>query len=128
MHHIDRILARSVDLPLAEPFETSQQVVTSSPTVLVELASGDVIGYGEATPVRYVTGEDVATVIHDIAAAARALEGAKLSEYRLSATKIAEVLPYGKSARAGIEMAIFDAFCKTLGCLLYTSPSPRDRS
>ena len=119
MHRIDRILARCVDLPLHAPFETSQRLATSSPTVLVELAAGDVIGYGEATPVRYVTGEDVATVVHDIAAAARALEGAKLNEYRLSATKLAEVLPYGKSARAGIEMAIFDAFCKTLNIPLY---------
>jgi L-alanine-DL-glutamate epimerase-like enolase superfamily enzyme len=93
---------------------------TSSPTVLVELASGDVTGYGEATPVRYVTGEDVATVIHDIAIAARALEGARLAEYRLSSSKLAEVLPHGKSARAGIEMAIFDAYCKALNIPLYS--------
>ncbi|MHB9037391.1 MAG: dipeptide epimerase [Armatimonadota bacterium] len=120
MQRIDRILARCVDIPLREAFETSQRRATSSPTVLVELCSGGVIGYGEATPVRYVTGEDVATVVHDVATAARALEGARLSEYRLSSKKLAEVLPFGKSARAGIEMAIFDAFCKTLGIPLYS--------
>jgi L-alanine-DL-glutamate epimerase-like enolase superfamily enzyme len=119
MQRIDRILAHSVDLPLREPFETAQRRATSSPTVIVELRSGDITGYGEATPVRYVTGEDTSTVLHDVATAADALEGAVLSEYRLSSRKLAEVLPYGKSARAGIEMAIFDALCKALGVPLY---------
>lgn len=119
MQRIDQILAHCVELPLKEPFETAQRRATSSPTVIVELRSGDLTGYGEATPVKYVTGEDTATVLHDIATAAEVLEGAVLSEYRLSAKKLAEVLPYGKSARAGIEMAIFDAFCKSLGVPLY---------
>jgi L-alanine-DL-glutamate epimerase-like enolase superfamily enzyme len=119
MQRIEGILARCLDLPLREPFETSQRTATSSPTVLVELIAGDVVGYGEATPVRYVTGEDVGTVIRDVATAAQALEGATLNEYCLSARRLAEVLPYGKSACAGIEMAIFDALCKVLGIPLY---------
>ena len=119
MHRIDGILARCLELPLIEPWETSQRRATTSPTVIVELRAGGITGYGEATPVRYVTGEDVNSVIHDVTAAAQALEGAMLSEYRLSSAKLAEVLPYGKSARAGIEMAIFDAFCKSLGIPLF---------
>ncbi len=120
MRRIDRILGHCVDLPLREPFETAQRRATTSPTVIVELLAGDITGYGEATPVKYVTGEDVTSVVHDITTAAGALEGARLSEYRLSSKKLAEVLPYGKSARAGIEMAILDAFCKSLGIPLYT--------
>ncbi|MCX8052978.1 MAG: dipeptide epimerase, partial [Armatimonadetes bacterium] len=119
MRRIDRILAHCVDLPLREPFETAQRRATTSPTVIVELVAGDIVGYGEATPVKYVTGEDVTSVVHDINTAAESLEGARLSEYRLSSKKLAEVLPYGKSARAGIEMAILDAFCKCLGVPLY---------
>lgn len=120
MHRIDRILARSLDLPLREPFETAQRRATSSPMVLVELIAGGITGYGEATPVRYVTGEDINSVMHDVATASEALEGANLSEYRISSQKLAEVLPYGKSARAGIEMAILDAHCKALGVPLYS--------
>ncbi|MGC8863819.1 MAG: dipeptide epimerase, partial [Armatimonadota bacterium] len=120
MRRIDRILAHCIELPLREPFETSQRRATTSPTVIVQLFAGDIVGYGEATPVKYVTGEDVASVVHDITTAAQALMGARLSEYRLSSKKLAEVLPYGKSARAGIEMAILDAFCKSLGVPLYT--------
>lgn len=119
MLRIDRILAKCVELPLREPFETAQRRATTSPSVIVELTSGDVTGYGEATPVRYVTGEDTTTVAHDIATAADALVGANLSEYRLSSMKLAEVLPFGKSARAGIEMALLDALCKSLNIPLY---------
>jgi len=119
MQRIERILAHCVDLPLVQPFETAQRRATSSPAVLVELTAGDITGYGEATPVRYITGEDVTTVTHDIALASKTLEDTSLSEYRLASKKLAEVLPYGKSARAGIEMAILDAFCKSLGVPLY---------
>ncbi|MCE5197637.1 MAG: dipeptide epimerase [Armatimonadota bacterium] len=119
MYRIDHIHARCIEIPLQEVFETSQRRATSSPIVVVELKAGEVTGYGEATPVRYVTGENVTTVVHDIATAADALEGAQLNEFRLSSKKLAEVLPYGKSARAGVEMAIFDAFCKSLGIPLY---------
>ena len=119
MRRIERILARPIDLPLREPFETAQRRATSSPTVIIELHAGDIVGLGEATPVRYVTGEDIKTVVADIAAANEALEGARLTEFRLSARKLAEALPHGKSARAGVEMALYDAVCKDLGVPLH---------
>jgi len=117
---IDCLMARCLDLPLVEPFVTAQRTATSSPTVIVELKAGEVVGYGEATPVKYVTGEDVNSVVHDIATASRVLAGARLIEFRLSSRKLVEVLPYGKSARAGIEMAMLDAICKILGVPLYS--------
>jgi len=120
MLRIDGILAQCIELPLIEPFETAYRRATTSPTVLVELRAGDITGYGEATPVRQVTGEDMITVSHDIATAAEVLEGANLSEYRLSASKLAEALPHGKSARAGVEMAMLDAYCKSLGIPVYS--------
>lgn len=119
MQRIDEILAHPLEMPLTMPFETAYRRATTSPTVLVELHAGDVIGYGEATPVRQVTGEDVNTVTHDIATAAEVLVGANLSEFRLSARKLAESLPHGKSACAGVEMAMLDAYCKKLGIPVY---------
>ena len=101
------------------PFETAYRRATTSPTVLVELRAGDVVGYGEATPVRQVTGEDVTTVAHDLATAAEVLVGANLNEYRLSARKLAEALPQGKSACSGVEIAMLDAYCKSLGIPVY---------
>jgi len=119
MHRIETIFARCLDLPLHEPFETAQRLATSSQIVVVELYAGGVVGLGEATPVRYVTGEDVNSVIHDIAVAARALEGTRLNEYRLASSKLKKVIPHARCARAGVEMAIMDALCRTLGLPLY---------
>lgn len=120
MLRIDKILAHCVELPLTEPFETAYRRATTSPTVIIELQAGSTIGYGEATPVKQVTGEDMASVVHDISTAAGALQGAKLSEYRLSARKLVDILPYGKAARAGIEIAMLDAYCKNLGIPIYS--------
>lgn len=119
MPRIDEILAHPLELPLSMPFETAYRRATTSPTVIVELRAGDVIGYGEATPVRQVTGEDLATVTHDIGTAAEVLVGANLNEFRLSARKLAEALPHGKSACAGVEMAMLDAYCRSLGIPVY---------
>lgn len=119
MLRIDKILAHSIELPLIEPFETAYRRATTSPTVVVELHAGDVVGYGEATPVRQVTGEDVNSVTHDIATAAEVLVGANLGQFRLSARKLAEALPHGKSACAGVEMAMLDAYGKSLGVPVY---------
>ena len=90
MLRIDKILAYPIEVPLVEPFETSYRRAVTSPTVIVELHAGDFVGYGEATPVRQVTGEDVNTVQHDLMTAAQALVGADLSQYRLSARKLSE--------------------------------------
>lgn len=114
-----RIEAIPVELPLLEPWEIAQRSATTSPIVLVKLSAGDITGYGEVTPVRYVTGEDIDTVTKDLAVAAEVLQDAVLHEYRLASQKLAEALPYGRSARAGVEMAIFDAMCKSLSIPLY---------
>ncbi len=107
-------------MPLRMPFETAYRRATTSPTVIVELRAGDVVGYGEATPVRQVTGEDVTTVTHDIRTAAEVLVGAELSQFRLSARKLVEALPQGKSAASGVEIAMLDAYCKSLGIPVYS--------
>lgn len=101
------------------PFETAYRRATTSPTVIVELRAGSLVGYGEATPVRQVTGEDVTTVMHDLATAAEVLVGADLAQFRLSARKLAEALPQGKSACAGVEMAMLDAYARHLGIPVY---------
>jgi len=120
MLRIDKILAHPVELPLVMPFETAYRRATTSPTVIVELRAGDIVGYGEATPVRQVTGEDQSTVMHDLTTAAEVLVGADLSQFRLSARKLAEALPQGKSACTGVEMAMLDAYTKSLGIPLYS--------
>lgn len=119
MPRVESITAKAIDLPLLEPWETAQRRATTSPSVFIRVEADGVVGYGEAVPVRYVTGESTETVIHDVAVAAEVLQGASLSEYRLNHCKLSEALPYGNTAKAGVEMALFDALCKKLGVPLY---------
>ncbi len=120
MLRVDEILAYPVELPLVMPFETAYRRATTSPTVIIELHAGEFVGYGEATPVRQVTGEDVSTVIHDISTAAQVLIGADVSQFRLSARKLVEALPQGKTACSGVEIAMLDAYTKSLGIPMYS--------
>src|SRR5688500_9626426 len=64
------------DLPLAHTFTISRESITSQPTLIVELESGGLRGYGEATSNKYYgfsierMARDLEGVRHAIAAAA----------------------------------------------------------
>ena len=113
MRRIQRILARPIDLPLREPFETAQRRATSFPTVIIELHAGEIVGLGEATPVRYVTGEDVKSVIADVAAANEALEGARLTDTGCPLVSWQKPFPTGGQRALGSRWPFSTLFART---------------
>lgn len=119
MHRIGNILIHRLDLPLIETFETARRSANTSPTVIIELHADDVVGYGEATPVKYVTGEDAESVVAAVEAARDALIGLHVQDWRDNAAGLAADV-VGSSARTGLEMAMLDAHCKSLGIPLYS--------
>lgn len=113
MPEISEVSAYSVDLPLKDAFETAKGAKTSSPAVIIELRlSNGIIGFGAATPVKYVTGEDVNSVLSAVDICKGDLLDADPSAYGRLFEILAEVLPDDPSARAGLETAVLDAFCK----------------
>ncbi len=118
---ISAITASVSDLPLKEPFETAKGRKTSSPAVVMEmrLANG-VVGMGAATPVKYVTGEDIQSVITAVGMCKDDLIGMDPRSYRAIFDVLCEALPDDPSARAGLKIAAVDAFCK-----LYNLPMHR---
>ena len=113
MPEISEVKAYSLELPLKDPFETAKGRKTSSPAVIVELhLSNGLCGLGSATPVKYVTGEDIDSVLAAIEMCAPDLKGSDPSAYLPLFEIVAEVLPVDYSARAALEIAILDAFCK----------------
>lgn len=52
-----------LDVPLAQPFRIAYDVVTQVNNALVTAQEGDVVGYGEAAPVKTITGEDTAMAV-----------------------------------------------------------------
>lgn len=116
MPEITEIKAYSLELPLKEAFETAKGRKTSSPAVAVELwLSNGMIGYGSATPVKYVTGEDIESVLAAVGMCTDDLCGADASSYRPLLNALSEALPDQPSARAALEIAVLDAFCKLYG-------------
>lgn len=113
MPRITGTRAYPLELPLKSTFETAKGAKMSSEAAIIELELSDgVRGYGAATPARYVTGEDVASVLSAVESCAADLHGADAADYQPLFERLAEALESQHSARAGLEIAILDAFCK----------------
>lgn len=120
MPRISEVVAYPLELQLKEAFETAKGRKTASPTVIIELRlENGVIGYGSATPLKYVTGEDTTTVLSAIKISKPDLEGADVRQYLNIFKILAEVLPDEHTARAGLEIAILDAFCKVFNLSMF---------
>lgn len=110
MNRIAEISAHSVRLPLKEPFETAKRRATESEAIMVELKTDHgLTGLGEATPVGYVTGETIVSVISAIESAADALVGRPVRSFASIAGTLMAAMPNSPGARAAIEMAVIDA-------------------
>lgn len=120
MPEIIEVKAYPVDMPLKDAFETSKGRKTASPAVVVEIGLSDgKTGYGSATPVYYVTGEDVDDVMASVDRCRGSIVGRDITGYRPLFDAIYEALPDKCSARAALEMAVVDGFCKQYGIPMY---------
>ena len=114
MPRIQSIKTYSLDLPLKDPFETAKGRKTVSPAVIAELGlSNGCIGLGAATPVKYVTGEDVESVLAAIESCRQLIQDWDVRSYRLIWFNLTQALEKHSSARAALETAVLDSFCKT---------------
>ena len=109
---INRAILRHVTVPMREPFRISNGVVSEKESIIIELYSGDHIGYGEASPMSgsFYSSE---TPESTWAALANDLIPDILSRQFQNPSDYAESLDdYAKEpfARAGIEGAIWDLF------------------
>lgn len=120
MPEIIEIKAYAYDMPLKDAFETSKGRKTTSPAVIVKLGlSNGQTALGAATPVKYVTGEDVNDVMTAIEQSRPRLLGLDVSAYRPAFNTIYEALPDKFSTRAALEMAVIDGFCKQYDLPMY---------
>ncbi len=108
------------DLPLLRPFETAQARRTAAHNLLltVELADGT-RGFGEVAPAPHVTGEDQASSRSVLQEATGLVVGADVARYRRVSGAFEAAHPRAHAARAGLEAALLDAYCRHLGCPLF---------
>jgi L-Ala-D/L-Glu epimerase len=111
------LTARRVDLHLTVPFRISRGVQHTSPNAIIELRHDDLIGYGEAAPSEYY-GETIETVL-----ASLPLLSAEIGDDPFLLDDIMARLDHtiglNPSAKAAIDMALYDLVGKQLGIPLY---------
>jgi L-alanine-DL-glutamate epimerase-like enolase superfamily enzyme len=117
---IASVSAERLTTPLHNPFVTSQGRATAALAVLVRLtlSDGREVG-GESTPVTYVTGETIETVLSTVERVGPELVGLEVARYRQVLEAIRRLVPDGASARCGLEMAALEAWEQTTGSSLH---------
>ncbi|MFQ5652404.1 MAG: dipeptide epimerase [bacterium] len=105
-------------LALRHPWTIARSTSDTKENVFLSLEHDGITGYGEAAPnIRY--GETAATTLAAIETVAEVVQAADLRQFTDLSSKIRETLPQAASARAALEMAILDWFCKRLNLPLY---------
>jgi L-alanine-DL-glutamate epimerase-like enolase superfamily enzyme len=118
---IESIGFARLTLPLRGVFRIAYSAEATAETVMVAVRLSDgTIGYGEASPSRHVTWEDISSVESYVNTIARQLKGLNLPDQLGEALRRIHAVGYGfSSARAALESAVLDAASKVLGVKLY---------
>jgi L-alanine-DL-glutamate epimerase-like enolase superfamily enzyme len=109
-----------VDVPLMDPFTvaTGVRLIAENIFLRVTLADGTQ-GYGEAAPFPEVGGEDRASCLETIGQLAPTVLRQSADQYADIARHMKDLIPHQPAARCGLETAIIDAYCRTLGVPLW---------
>jgi L-alanine-DL-glutamate epimerase-like enolase superfamily enzyme len=117
---IKKVSLEPVNIPLEEPFTIAIGTKYNIENVLItlELDNG-IIGYGEAAPLEPVNGENQATVMASLQVCKDFLTGRDVSDFKLISKYLKSVFWPQVTARCAVEMALLDAFTKSLNIPLY---------
>nr|WP_106780205.1 dipeptide epimerase [Lysinibacillus timonensis] len=110
-----------VEAPLISPFKTALRTVNRIQNIGVQVITDeDVIGLGEATPTAAITGETKSSIENAIIDYIKpAIMGMNIDELSPIMEKINASIYKNTSAKAAVDMAIYDLFAKKLNAPLY---------
>lgn len=117
---IKKVLIDPVNIELDEPFRIAIGTKYSIENVIVTVVLEDGIeGYGEAAPLEPINGENQATVISTLESCRDFITGREISGYRSISRILKSVFWAQVTARCAVEMALLDAYTKSLNIPLY---------
>ncbi len=117
---IRTITIDTLNIPLEEPFTIAIGTKYNIENVLISVTlENGVEGYGEAAPLEPINGENQATVLATLNSCKDFLMGKDVSDYRQISKHLKNVFWAQITARCAIEMAILDAYTKSLNLPLY---------
>lgn len=113
-----RLTTHPIELKLTTPFRISRNVQPTSPNVIVEIKYNEYVGYGEAAPDEYY-GENQQIALASLATFAESLGDDPFPIDDIM-NRLNHALRLNPSAKAAIDMALYDLVGKILGAPLYT--------
>lgn len=109
-------------------FRISQGANDAFRMVVAELEHDGVVGYGESSPTKRVTGEDVESVGRFLDRAAKDVQDLRLEDWEAFLDRVHEASPSEPAARCALDLAVHDLMGKLLGVparRLYGLPDAR---
>jgi L-alanine-DL-glutamate epimerase-like enolase superfamily enzyme len=118
---ITRVECWPVTMPLAEPYTIAYERVDCATNVLLRIETNrGIVGIGCAAPDQAVTGETPDGVLRNLRDTVEpAIRGADPLRHALLLERLAKALPQAPSARAAVDMALFDILGKVAGLPVY---------
>ena len=115
------IQAGEISLPLARPFKTALRTVEHVNDIVVRVLADDgQVGYGEAPPTAVITGDTRGSILCAVRDFIRpALVGMEIEDLDGVMTKLQGCMVKNTSAKAAVDMAIYDLYGKRFGAPLY---------
>ena len=118
--HIKRIQAIAISLPMIKPVKMSFEEVRNAENVLARIETSDgIIGWGEAASAPTMTGETPGSMVAAIRYLADKLEGLPADDIGAAMHRAGQYLYGNNSAKAAIEMALWDALGQAKGKPVY---------
>ncbi len=117
---VEKISAYYLPIPLVDPFVLSLRSATNANLVRYELQCSNGKTYlGESVPVQYVTGETVESVLALVPAIESKMIGAAIEAPEVMMAGLQSLLVNDPAARAGIEIALSNAYSDIEGTSLW---------
>lgn len=117
---ITDIQIETVNIPLVTPFKTALRTVTQIENVMVRVKTdSSLIGHGGAAPTAAITGETLASIIGAVEHIREHLVGMPLEDTELIFQRLNSCLIGNTSAKAAVDMAIYDLLAKMIDVPLY---------
>jgi o-succinylbenzoate synthase len=121
MMKIDRIEIGEVAIPLRTQVKTASRTIDALHNILIRIVTDSgTTGYGEASPTAWSTGETKASIREAIMQyIAPSIIGMEIFDLDTIMKKLHASIVNNPSAKAAVDMAVYDLYAKTLGQPLY---------
>jgi muconate cycloisomerase len=117
---IKHIQAIAISLPMIKPVKMSFEEVRNAENVLARIETSDgIVGWGEAASAPTMTGETPGSMVAAIRYLADKLEGLPADDIGAAMHRAGQYLYGNNSAKAAIEMALWDALGQAKGKPVY---------